>query len=240
MQSMLKFIGSAGRAADDFLKRLSADALTRGAVKAPEPPPVLDQDAGPPRDTVQVMDVSTSMGIEDYRPTRLAGAIDAAVEYTNICMQRRPGDRIAVISFNTSAQVILRLTPVSSQKVIVRAIRRLRPWGGTDLAEGLRPTLDLFQNDLQRGRQRHVVMLTDGQGGEPLELAEILKRSLSVTIDVVGIGGSPSQVNEDLLRQVATTDPDGSCHYRFIKDRQTLTEHYMQLAKGIVWNGGRK
>jgi len=53
----------------------------------------------------------------------------------------------------------------------------------------------------------------------------------------VGIGGTPDAVNEALLRQVATTDPGGFCHYRFVKDPETLSEHYTQLAKGLVWNG---
>ena len=71
-------------------------------------------------------------------------------------------------------------------------------------------------------------------------MAVMLKQRLDAVIDVVGIGGSPSVVNEALLRQVATTDPDGFCHYRFIKDAQALSKHYTQLAQGLIWRGGKK
>jgi len=109
--------------------------------------------------------------------------------------------------------------------------------GGTDLAKGLEAAARLFEDEGSTGRRRHVVMLTDGRGGEPLKQAAKLKNKLGAVIDVVGIGGTPDAVNEALLRQVATTDPGGFCHYRFVKDPETLSEHYTQLAKGLVWNG---
>jgi hypothetical protein len=78
------------------------------------------------------------------------------------------------------------------------------------------------------GIVQRVVMLTDGQGGEPLTTAERLK-SCGVVIDVIGVGDSPSNVNEPLLKKVASFI-DGELHYRFIKDHQSLIAHYTQLA----------
>ncbi len=71
-------------------------------------------------------------------------------------------------------------------------------------------------------------MLTDGQGGEPLATAERLK-SRGVVIDVIGVGKTPSDVNEPLLKKVAS-NIQGELHYRFIKDHQSLIAHYTQLA----------
>ncbi|HUT42812.1 MAG TPA: hypothetical protein VMW95_00640, partial [Desulfobacterales bacterium] len=83
-------------------------------------------------------------------------------------------------------------------------------------------------------------LLTDGHGGHPVKIANKLKDKYSAILDVVGIGGSAEVVNESLLRKVATTDPDGFNHYRFIKDSMDLKEHYKHLATGLIWHGGKK
>ena len=71
-------------------------------------------------------------------------------------------------------------------------------------------------------------MLTDGHGGDPLRTSEELKAA-GVIIDVVGIGPTSSDVNEDLLKQLASV-VEGELRYRFIKDHRTLVQHYTQLA----------
>jgi len=241
MNRRSEFIGSIRCAVDDLLQRLSAGTSTAGAalaVRQSLPPTVPDRSG--PRDTAVVVDVSASMGTCDYPPTRLDGGIHAGIAYNDTRAKECPGDRIAVISFSSVSRLVVPLTPVTDRKTILRAFRRLTADGGTDLAEGLRAAVDLFEHEPPSGRRRHVILLTDGQGGKPLKMATRLKNELGVVIDVVGIGGSPSVVNEALLRKVATTDPDGFCHYRFIKDPETLSEHYTALAKGLLWHGGGK
>ena len=44
-------------------------------------------------------------------------------------------------------------------------------------------------------------------------------------------------VNESLLKQVATTDPGGHNHYRFISDAHSLKLHYRELATSLVCKG---
>jgi hypothetical protein len=46
---------------------------------------------------------------------------------------------------------------------------------------------------------------------------------------VVGVGAAPTDVNESLLRSVASV-VDGEVRYRFIKDSRTLVQHYTALA----------
>lgn len=238
MNELLELIDSATRAGAGFLRRLSAGAFrtdTAITVRQPPSPSVTDDNA--PRDTAIVIDVSGSMGACDYLPTRLDGGIHAGIEYAVTCANQRPDDRIAVISFSDEAHVVLPLTPVTKRRTIQTALRKLTIDGGTDLAKGLEAVARLFEDEGPTGRRRHVVMLTDGRGGEPLKQAAKLKNKLGAVIDVVGIGGTPDAVNEALLRQVATTEPDGFCHYHFVKDPETLSSHYKQLAKGLVWNG---
>ncbi len=238
MNDLLELIDSATHAGAGLLGRLSAGAFrTDTAIRMRQPlsPPVTDDSA--PQDTAIVIDVSGSMGACNYPPSRRDGGIQAGMAYAKARDITHADDRIAVISFSDDAHVVLPLTPVAKSRTIQAALRQLTIDGGTDLAKGLRAAARLFENEQQTGRRRHIVMLTDGRGGEPLKQAAKLKNKLGAVIDVVGIGGTPDAVNEALLREVATTEPGGFCHYRFVKDPETLSEHYKQLAKGLVWHG---
>jgi hypothetical protein len=82
------------------------------------------------------------------------------------------------------------------------------------------------------GVKDRIVLLTDGHGGQPLKTANELKAN-GVFIDVIGIGGSPSAVNEQLLRKIAST-VNGDTRYRFISSRKDLFQHFRQLAEKLV------
>ncbi|MCK4998030.1 MAG: VWA domain-containing protein [Anaerohalosphaera sp.] len=87
----------------------------------------------------------------------------------------------------------------------------------------------------QDGSLKRIIMLTDGehnQGGCPLAIASRLKSS-GVIIDCIGIGGSPADVDEALLKQIASQNPDGSIRYCFIGDQQQLLRKYQTLARHI-------
>ena len=82
---------------------------------------------------------------------------------------------------------------------------------------------------------RRIIMLTDGehnQGGSPVEIASRLKNA-GVVIDCIGIGGSPEDVDEELLKQIASRNPDGSVRYCFIGDQSQLLRKYQTLAHHI-------
>jgi len=72
-------------------------------------------------------------------------------------------------------------------------------------------------------------LLTDGQGGEPLDTARKLK-DRGVVIDVISIADKPANADEMLLKKVAST-VGGVLRYRFIKDQKTLVQHYTMLAQ---------
>ena len=118
--------------------------------------------------------------------------------------------------------------------------KKLKAGGGTDIAEGFKKAVDLFDDEEISKRLRYIILLTDGHGGNPVRKAKLLKEKYEAVIEVVGIGGSPSAVNESLLRKVATTDPDGFNHYRFIKDSETLRQHYRHLAIGLIFGKERR
>jgi Mg-chelatase subunit ChlD len=179
--------------------------------------------------TVFVVDVSGSMEMAYHGGmTKLDGAKRANVSMVLNKGQIDPNDEIGLVSFEDFACRILNLCPIRSHKTqILQAIQSLNIGGGTDINEGLKSARDTFDWG-KNGVVRRIVLLTDGQGGDPLATAEDLK-SRGVVIDVIGVGEDPSGVDEKLLRKVASCI-QGEVRYRFIKDQQTLVAHYTRLA----------
>jgi hypothetical protein len=176
-----------------------------------------------------VIDHSWSMDDEYEKGTsKLEAAIRAAVVMICNKAQIDPHDEIGLVAFNSTAQILLDLHPISSHKrQMIQEVQALSPANGTDINEGLVLARDMF--DWSRNEVvRRIVLLTDGEGGDPLQTAEDLK-DRGVVIDVIGIGDSPKNVNVKLLKKVASV-VGGELRYRFIKDQQTLIAHYTQLA----------
>lgn len=79
---------------------------------------------------------------------------------------------------------------------------------------------------------RRIHLLSDGEhlhGTSPLPIATALK-SAGVIIDCIGIGGTPADVDEAMLKAIASRNPDGSIRYSFIGDKQQLIQKYQTLA----------
>lgn len=225
---------------NDLSKQYGADTLVYREQTHPDRQHVsIACETDRPIDTAIVVDVSVSMGDDDYYPTRLDGGIEAGIEYVDIRASKHPKDRIAVVSFSDNGCVVLGLTDISKRNRIISAIESLAIDGGTNITRGLQKAISIFSKDKESGRLRRVILLTDGHGAHPVSTAEKLKNQYSAVIDVIGIGGSHKAVNEKLLRKVSTTDVDGFNRYYFIKDSKTLKEHYRQLATGLVWSQKR-
>ncbi len=179
--------------------------------------------------TVFVEDVSGSMGgAYDHRLNKLQAAQRAAASMVINKARLDDQDEIGLVSFNHCASMLLPICLIASRRTdIIKAIQSLEVSGGTDINEGLTAARDMFdwhRHDVVR----RIVLLTDGHGGDPLHTADELKNR-GVVIDVVGVGTTPTNVDERLLRAVASVI-EGETRYRFIKDSQTLVEHYTQLA----------
>lgn len=85
------------------------------------------------------------------------------------------------------------------------------------------------------GSTRRIILLTDGEhlgDDNPTNIAARLKKA-GVIIDCIGIGGSPRDVDEKLLKQIASCNADGSVRYCFIGDQQKLLRKYQTLAHHI-------
>lgn len=82
---------------------------------------------------------------------------------------------------------------------------------------------------------KRIIMLTDGGhngGGSPVKVAERLKKR-GVTIECIGIAGNPSDVDEAMLRKIASIDRHGNPMYCFIGDTDGLISKYETMARHI-------
>ncbi len=179
--------------------------------------------------TVLVIDVSGSMAWQfDKGVTKLQAAARAGCNLVTNKAQIDADDEVGLVCFDNKARIEFEVRPLRTHKIeLIRAIQSLGIEGGTDLNAGLLAA-ERALCAARSGIVQRIVMLTDGQGGEPLATADLLK-SRGVVIDVIGVGESPSNVNEPLLKKVASCI-QGELHYRFIKDHQSLIAHYTELA----------
>jgi hypothetical protein len=176
-----------------------------------------------------VVDVSTSMRTPyDSAMPKLDAAKRAAATMALEKARLDDQDLIGLISFNAQASLVLPLSQLNTHKSeVLTAIQKLTVGGGTDINAGLKMARDCFEwgtTDVVR----RIVLLTDGQGGHPLRTADDLKNR-GVVIDTIGVGSDPCNVDETLLRKVASVI-DGENRYRFIKDTATLVNLHRELA----------
>jgi Mg-chelatase subunit ChlD len=149
-------------------------------------------------DVALVIDTSSSM----REPTRPGGPskLDAAVQAARVFIGqlRLPQDRVAIVAFNGSAQIVQPLTGDALR--LVRAMDGLPNGTGTRIDLGLGAGVDA----LARPAPDHlpvVVLLTDGnQSGGDLDQAVARARAAGIRIFTVGLGGD---VNREVLIHVA-------------------------------------
>lgn len=217
---------------------------------------------------VLLLDLSPSMDLEDWPPSRKGAALKANCEFIEIKADQHPEDCVGLIKFWKKAEVLCEPVPVrAGLPKLRRALRDPRGGSGTNFTQALelaekclfasQPEVGAnplwsritslllktdpnqsprhFQTRHQTKTLKRIVLLSDGEhntGPSPVDLASKLKES-GVIIDCIGIGGSPSDVDEELLKRIASRSPNGSIRYCFIGDHQQLLKKYQSLANHI-------
>lgn len=187
-------------------------------------------------DTTVILDASGSMAGLDFPPDRFLAARDAVHSFLEARVSAYPEDRASLVVFNQHARVLYRAIPICrALDAFYRTLSRVEPDGGTNIASGF-----IAAGSLMRHRspniQRRILLLTDGgDGRSSLSSATQLKED-GIIIDVIGIGGSPKDVDEPYLRQIASVI-NGTCRYRFIADRDRLLSHFATIARDLVHIG---
>lgn len=185
--------------------------------------------------TVFVIDRSASMYDNDYPPNRLKAGVKAVTKYIDVKLRTAPRDLAGAVIFNSCAEIICSECEITNAKhAFIKALQKVTPDNGTRITAGLQKA-GMVLADHNSGIRNRIVLLTDGYGGRPEKTAEMLKNQ-GVIIDVIGIGGSPLEVNEPCLKRVASV-VNGELRYRFIGDKKVLCEHFRQIANTIVQVG---
>ena len=190
--------------------------------------------AGPevdrPRDCALVIDASGSMQSTDWKPSRSEGAKEAAKTFCQRLATEQPDARVAVIAYGSRARVFCKLTRARDLTKISRAIDAIGGLGSTNIKAGLKQAHDILRDQCPICQ---VIFLSDGHNTEqdPKPVADALKEF--AVIECVGIGGSPQDVDEELMKYIASEHPDGSKRYRWIGDKERLVKHFHNLAGRI-------
>jgi len=219
---------------------------------------------GEPEDLFLILDTSGSMNERDFKPNRLRGAAEAGKALIGQKRRSNPTDRVGVIAFDDEAQVVHQLVEVGrGADSLGRALDGLNAGSATDISAGLRaaeerllgkmlwdlpgllqPILEFFLDDKGATpaatavrKPMRCILLSDGchvTGPNPVSVANSMKRR-GITIDVVGISGSPDsdELDEAQLRQIASRDQNGEPRYCFIGDTQQLVRKFEELAQHI-------
>jgi Ca-activated chloride channel family protein len=184
---------------------------------------------------ILAFDVSNSMGADDIKPTRLAAAQAAAVNF----VQAQPSTvDIGIVAFDQGA--LTTRQPSDDHDGAVAAIKRLQVAGGTSVGQAILSSLSAIVGhgvslpppdsgtappSLGYWGSATIVLLSDGEdtGGPDAAAAAQLAADAGVHIETIGVGtvaGTTITVdgfqvatalNEDLLNQIAAITT-GSYH----------------------------
>jgi Ca-activated chloride channel family protein len=126
-------------------------------------------------------------------------------------------DTVAVVAYNTHADIVLQPTSADEYRTITRAIDRLEPGGSTNAEEGLMLGYDLADEAFDRDGINKVVLLSDGVAnvGEtgPDGILERISRAADSGIDLLTIGVGLGNYNDVLMEQLADR---ANGHYRYV------------------------
>lgn len=178
-----------------------------------------------PIDLILVLDRSSSMSGSKWTAT-----LEACRNILNFV---RKEDRVAIVTFDGSAYLNNSLE--SDLDVLLNVIDNLSgPGGSTNIGSGLAKAIETFNNESTDGRDKAIILLSDGNASRnpAVAQAEIAKEK-NIIIHSVGLG---SGANEALLKELANIT---SGIYRFSPSSEELGEMMEYMAQQVFDTSGR-
>ncbi len=174
--------------------------------------------------TVLVIDRSGSMSFGG----KMDGAKEAAATFVN---QMRPGDKTALVQFDTEIDTLQPLT--ADKTALLASIQKITPRGNTALYDALAQAAKYFESESGR---KAVIAVTDGMDNASKsnrDNALDLAQSGGYSIYTVGLGnraagyGNQEGIDEPLLREVAAASMGT---YYPSPDASQLVSLYQQIS----------
>lgn len=169
-----------------------------------------------------VLDHSGSMGEGPGSPLEAVKGAAAMFAQTTAS----PEQPVGIITFDSSPSVVKALNSDGAEGA--RAIRDIPSGGGTDIGSAVNAGRDMVLNGMRSGQYPRatglIILMSDGNSSKPeaLQAAQQAKND-GIRIITIGLG---SQVDEELLRQMATTEAD----FHFTLDPAALGDIYSGIA----------
>ena len=190
-------------------------ALLRVGVQAALPDPFVKKATN----LVFLLDVSGSMSDTNKLPL-VQETILATLD------QLDASDHVSLVTYSTTAQVVLTPTSMENRSTIAAAVAALSAGGSTAGADGMGLAYAQATAGFIPGGINHIVMCTDGDFNVgPSSTAELLslirsKRSTGVTLTVLGYGSG--NLNDAMMEQVADA---GNGIYSVIIDKPSAQKY---------------
>ena len=225
--------------------KLGALALGILALARPQEEDVVRTRSAEGVDIMLVLDTSTSMRAEDFRPNRFEAARDVAAEF----IRGRTSDRIGLVVFAAKAYTQAPLTlDYSFLQQMLSEVRVGVIQDGTAIGTALAMAVNRLKNT--EATSKVVILLTDGQNNrgeiDPVTAAEVAE-TMDVRVYAIGVGSQgdapfvvdrpfvgkqrrmlPVEIDEDMLRRVA--QKTGGQYFRATSKR-ALRDIYDEIGR---------
>jgi Ca-activated chloride channel family protein len=188
----------------------------------------LDAETRKPANLVFVVDVSGSMGQEN----RLSMVKHSLELLTNQLMW---GDRVGIVTYGSTGQVVLEPTLARRRSRIQGAIQMLFPGGSTYAEKGIRLGYKMANRMFQPGKINRVILCSDGvanvgQTG-PDELVKMIKRYANKGITLTTVGFGMGNYNDVLMEKLAD---NGNGQYAYIDNMDEARRLFVDKLSGTL------
>lgn len=224
------------------LLRMGALALGIIALARPQERNVTQERFAEGVDIMMVLDTSTSMRAQDFRPNRFEAARDVAAEF----IRGRISDRVGLIVFAAKAYTQTPLT--LDYNFLLRMLDEVEVGAiedGTAIGTALATAVNRLKDT--EAKSKVVILLTDGQNNrgevDPVTAAEVAA-AIDVRVYAIGVGTYgeapfpvnhpfgqqqqmvPVEIDEDMLSSVA--EKTGGQYFR-ATNKQALRDIYAEI-----------